>query len=1230
MTPPRPFWDRLVSTALELRVVGFMLVAMLIVAGAVVSPIDPDVPGLPRHPVPVDALPDVGENQQIVFTEWPGRSPQDVEDQLTYPLTTALLGVPGVRTVRSRSALGFSTISVVFEDDVEFYWSRSRVLEKLAALPQDTLPDGVSPTLGPDATALGQVFWYTLEGHAPDGTVVGGWDPDELRTLQDWTVRYALASVDGVAEVSSVGGFVREYQVDADPDAMQAHGVSILQVADAMRKANLDVGARTMEINGVEYLVRGVGFIDSLSDIEDAVVVARDDTPVRIMDVAHVSLGPALRRGALDDAGAPAVGGIVVARYLENPRAVVDRIEARIEQLQPGLPRRTLDDGTVSQVTIVPCYNRATLIDETLGTLSTALLQQVLVTLLVVLVVLRDLRAAAVVSLLLPVGVLGTFVVMKATGVDANIMALGGIAIAIGTMVDIGIVFTESVVQHTRAGLPDQSRQDAVRKAISEVAPAVFTSVATTVVGFLPVFGLTPTELRLFAPLAATKTAAMAVAFIVTVVVLPGAAWLLFRPEATNTSDPGWRRLFQPGHVRDWLLLLLGVMVGWWVPVAGVVVAVLSLWRLVRPVVAPKLAARIDRLERGATIALVAWLLVRSWMPLGHRAGLVVNLLFAGVLIAAVLGVFRLFERVYPRLLAAALAHRARFALLPGAIVAFGVLAWVGVPRLVSALPVSVQASSPVSALSEAIPGLGREYMPPFDEGAFLYMPSTMPHASIGEALAMMSTLDAALAQVPEVDRVVGKLGRADSALDPAPVSMIETLVTLHPEHRTLPDGTTERVWRDHIRSTEDIWRELTQAAQVPGLTGAPVLMPIAARIVMLESGLRGPMGVKIQGPDQDTIEQFALQVEAELRTVPEVRAEAVFADRITGKPYLEIDLDRQAIGRVGLTVVDVQRVLQVALGGETLTRTVEGRERYPVRVRATREDRDSPEALARLLIPTPSGAPLPLSQLADIRFVRGPQVIQSEDTFLTTAVLFDRAPGVAEVDAVEAAQAHLDAAVASGRLPVPEGVSLSFAGTYQNQVRSAERLRVLVPVALALIFILLYLQFRRSSTVLIVGSGVLVAISGAFALMWLYGVPGLLDVSVAGTSLAQRFHVGPVHLSVAVWVGIIALAGIATDDGVVMATYLRQATDRDPPHTKAELRARTLEAGTRRLRPCLMTTATTLLALLPVVTSQGRGADVMVPIALPIVGGMGVALVTLFVVPVAWSAVEERRLASD
>lgn len=1231
--PARGFWEFVIGWFLHYRLIALVLVGVLLGAGVYVAPFDWDVPGVERRPIPVDAIPDIGENQQIVFTEWPGRSPRDVEDQVTYPLTTALLGISGVRTVRSSSSFGFSMIFVIFEDDVEFYWSRSRVLEKLTSLPPGTVPEGVTPTLGPDATGLGQIFWYTLEGRDADGNVVGGWDQDELRSVQDWTVRYALQSAEGVAEVASIGGHVREYQVDVDAEAMRAHGVTLDEIAAAVRESNLDVGARTLEINGVEYVIRSRGLVGSVEDLEAAVVALRDGTPIRVRDVAHVTQGPALRRGALDDAGAPAVGGVVVARYGENPLAAIRAVKERIDRIQPGLPKRTLDDGTVSQVTIVPFYDRTELILETLDTLSTALYQQILITLVVVLVMLRNIRSSLVIVSILPLGVLAAFLSMKVTGVDANVMALGGIAIAIGTMVDIAIVFVENMSQHLDRAPPGADRAAAIRRATAEVAPAVLTSVLTTTVSFLPVVGLSATELKLFAPLAFTKTFAMLGAFLLGVLILPGFALFVLRrrPEALRTEATGWRRVARSvlrwEHTRDWLLVVLGGLVSTLSPLAGLAVLALGLFRLARPLLAPATVTRLTLLENVLAVLVVALALTMDWLPLGPGQGLVLNAVFVGLLLALVLGSFRVFEAAYPRLLRSFLRRKMAFLVAPALIVLFGVTSWLGFDRLFGWLPQVVRTSAPVAALAHAFPGFGREFMPPFDEGAFLYMPTTMPHASIGEVQEMLADLDARIAAIPEVDRVVGKLGRAESALDPAPTTMLETVITYKPEYRALEDGTLERQWRDHIRGPRDIWTEIERAASQPGLTGAPLLMPINARIVMLQSGMRAPMGVKVFGPDLESIERFGVALEEVLARVPGVRAEAVFAERVVGKPYLEIDLDREAIARYGLSIARVQEALNVGVGGVQLTRTVEGRERYPVRVRYAREQRDDVEALKGVSLPTPAGEHVPLGQVATIRFVHGPEMIRAEDTFLTGYVLFDREPDVAEVTVVERAQAAIQEHLAAGALELPDGVSYAFAGSYESQLRSEQRLTLLIPLALALVFVLIYLQFRRVMTTVIIYSGVAVAVSGGFVMLWLYGQPWFMDFALFGVSMRDLFQIGTVNLSVAVWVGIIALIGIATDDGVVLSTYLEQRCDAEPPRSPEEVRERTIEAGVRRVRPCLMTTATTILALLPVITSRGRGSDIMMPLALPAVGGMTIELVTLFVVPVLFSALREFEL---
>lgn len=1137
-------WRRVVGFVVDNVLVVFLALVVIVGAGVYVSPFDWDL-GVSRSPVPVDAIPDIGENQQIVFTKWQGRSPKDIESQVTYPLTAALLGIPGVRTARSSSMFGFSSIYLIFEDGVDFYWARSRVLEKLASLSPGMLPEDAVPQLGPDATALGQVFWYTLEGRAADGRVVGGWDLHELRSLQDWTVRYALQSVPGVSEVASVGGYVQEYQVNVDPQAMQVHGVSLQQVTDAVRASNLDVGARTMEINRVEYLIRGLGFIKRIEDLEETVVRVRDHTPVRVRDIAHVSLGPAERRGVLDDGGAEAVGGVVVARYGANPAEVIEGVKAKIAELERGLPRRTLEDGTESRVRIVPFYDRALLIQETLGTLSGALYQQILITILVVLLLFHGLRSSTAIVAGLPLVVLMTFVAMKAFGVEANIMALAGIAIAIGTAVDLGIVVVENAVARLDAADASGSRTERIISSVVEVAPAITTSVLTTVVSFLPVFALDGAEGKLFTPLAYTKTFAMVAAMMVAILILPAALRVLYPrkgvPQGAATRS---------ARLGGWLI-------------AG-----------------------------GALV-----LLAEDWQPLGGHRWWVWNFVAVTLVILVAVGLFGLLRRVYRAALSWSLQHRASTLLFAAAVVAGG----------------AVSASR-----------LERAFMPPFDEGAYLYMPTTMAHASLGQSKEMLSRLDAAIAAIPEVERAVGKLGRVDSALDPAPVSMFEVVVNYRSEFGRNESGERVRQWRSHIRGPDDIWAEIVEAARMPGLTSAPPLMPINTRIVMLQSGMRSPMGIKVQGTDLDTIARFGLALEEILKEVPEVRAETVLADRVVGKPYIEIDIDRPSIGRYGLTIGQVQSSIEVALGGRSVTRTVEGRERYAVRVRYMREERGSLEALARVLISTPEGEQIPLQQVASVRYVKGPQVIKSEDTFLTSYVLFDRVEEHSEMAVVRAAESAIQRAVSNGRLKVPAGVRYRFAGTYENQLRSEARLRLLVPLAVVLVFLLLYLQFRRVGTTLIIFSGAAVALAGGFLLLGVCGSLSSLDGSGVMAVFGELLNIRGVELSVAVWVGFIALLGIATDAGVVMATYLAQRFAAEPPSTVEEVRARALEGGLRRVRPCLMTTATTALAMLPIVLSQGRGADVMAPMALPVLGGMMTLLLTLFTVPVLYAWREE------
>ena len=1226
--------DRLIRFFLENKLVVYLLVLFFIGWGVLVAPFDWHIPFLPRNPVPVDAIPDIGENQQIVFTDWMGRSPQDVEDQITYPLTTALLGVPGVKSVRSYSMFGFSTIYIIFNENIEFYWSRSRVLEKLSSLPPTLLPDGVQPMLGPDATPLGQVFWYTLEGRDPDGNPTGGWDLDELRSIQDWHVRFALQSAEGVSEVASVGGFVREYQVDVDPDAMRAHNVMIEEVADAVRRSNLDIGAGVLELNRVEYALRSVGFVKSIADIEESVVKVNDHAPIRVRDIARVSFGPQLRRGALDKEGAEVVGGVVVVRHGENPLAVIRNVKEKIAALADSLPAKTLPDGTVSRVAIVPFYDRTELIHETLGTLNTAIYLQVLITTIVVLLMVRHFASSLLISGVMPLAVLCSFIAMRIADVDANIVSLSGIAIAIGTVVDMGIILCENILKHLDEARETSSVQQVVFNATREVSGAVLTAIATTVVGFLPVFAMEGAEGKLFKPLAFTKTFALIASVIIALAVIPTFAQLLFR-----------KRVRKSRNVSSWVVALLVLII-----------------------------------------------LAAYWSPLGPDRGLPRNFLLIGGMIGALMLIFALFMKYYERLLAWCLDHKAAFLALPAFLLLFGGITWLGFDRLFGWLPLSVKTFAPVSYIAHRFPGLGREFMPPLDEGSYLYMPTAMPHASIGEVRDILRKQDMAFEAIPEVQTAVGKLGRAESPLDPAPVPMIETVITYHPQYLAdesgrrptfrfnpgtndyvrdpernrlaAPDGDPYLVrgrferdekgllipdrhgkpfplWRPAldpelnpgreawvgIRKPDDIWDRIVAAGKIPGTTSAPRLQPIAARIVMLQSGMRAPMGIKVSGPTLEAIESGGLELERFLKDVPMVDPATVIADRVIGRPYLEIVPDRTALARYGVKMQEFQDVVEMAVGGQTLTFTVEGRERYPVRIRYMRELRDSIEGIERILVPTMGGAQIPLAQVAEIRYARGPEMIKGEDTALVAYVLFDKRLDYAEVDVVEQARDYLEAKRASGELRLPSGVTYTFAGSYENQIRAQKKLTVVVPLALFIIFLILYFQFRDYTVSFFVFSGILVAWAGGFTLIWFYAQPWFLDFSVFGMNLRELFQVVPVNLSVAVWVGFLALFGIASDDGVVICTYLNQRFEGAQFKDVKELRRAVIEAGLRRVRPCLMTTATTILALLPVLTSTGRGSDVMVPMAIPSFGGMLIEILTMLIAPVLYSAYKERRL---
>lgn len=1247
---------------IENKLIAVLMLLLFVGWGIVNAPFNWNIGILPTAPVAVDAIPDIGENQQIVFTKWEGRSPQDIEDQITYPLTSSLLGIPGVRTIRSSSMFGFSSIYIIFEEDVEFYWSRSRILEKLNSLPNGLLPDGVTPSLGPDATGLGQIFWYTLEGRDKEGDVTGGWDLQELRSIQDYYVKYGLSAAGGVSEVASIGGYVQEYQVDVDPELMRQYGIALTDVVKAVKQSNQDLGAQTLEMNQAEYLIRGLGYIKSLDDIENAVVSSKDFTSLRIKDIAQVHLGPASRRGILDKEGAEVVGGVVVARYGANPLEVITNVKDKIKELSGGLPAKVLADGRTSQLTIVPFYDRTELIQETLGTLNEALTLEVLITILVIIVMVFNLRASLLISALLPVAILMVFITMKLFHVDANIVALSGIAIAIGTMVDVGVILAENMIRHLedeklsiRKDGSHLTTNEIVYNATSEVSGAILTAVLTTIISFIPVFTMIGAEGKLFRPLAFTKTMALSASLIIALFLIPPfAAFLLKKSKRQLPFRKVW----------DYVLIVLGLLAivfGFWLGLALVAFGSLGLWFGFKAIenfkfsingyqvsVSKKLA------NIGISVLVIVILLAEYWRPLGFDRGLVINFIFVTIICFGLLGIFSLFKTYYSKILKWALGNKGLFILIPSTVLVLGI--WI-------------------------MKNTGEEFMPSLNEGTFLLMPTSLPHAGVAENKRVLQQLDMAVANIPEVETVVGKSGRTESALDPAPLSMYENIIQYKSEFMRNTEGKRQRYkvnedglfvlkngklhinpnnpldgngkydatqlvktiskedliqdetgdyfrnWRPEINTPDDIWNAIVSATRLPGVTSAPKLQPIETRLVMLQTGMRAPMGIKVKGQDLQQIESFGLQLEELLKEAEGVKEQAVFADRIIGKPYLLIDIKREQLARYGISIMDVQNILEVAIGGMPLTQTVEGRERYAVRVRYPRELRDNPADLKRIYVPVENGSPVPLGELVDIRYEKGPQVIKSEDTFLVGYVLFDKLDGFAEVDVVENAQALIQEKINKGELMVPSGISYRFTGTYENQLRAEKTLSFVVPLALLVIFLILYFQFRSVSTSLMVYTGIAVAFAGGFIMIWLYGQDWFLNFSLFGENLRDLFNMKTINLSVAVWVGFIALFGIATDDGVVMATYLTQTFDRENPSNVKEIRSAALEAANKRIRPCLMTTVTTILALLPVMTSTGKGSDIMIPMAIPIFGGMVIDITSYFLVPVLYSWQKEYRL---
>ena len=1000
---------------------------------------------------PLDALPDLSDVQVIVFTDVPGQAPQVVEDQVTYPITTQLLAVPSATVVRGYSFFGFSFVYVIFEDGTDLYWARSRVLEYLNYV-SGRLPEGVAPTLGPDASGVGWAYMYALRSEERDLA--------ELRSLQDWFLKYELTAVPGVAEVASVGGFVRQYQITVDPNRLRAYHIPLSRIRDAVRRSNSDVGGRVFETTETEFMVRGEGAIQGLDDVRRiALGVDASGTPITVEDVATVQFGPEIRRGLAELNGeGEVVGGIVVVRSGENVHEVVTRVKARLEELRPGLP---------AGVEVVPVYDRTVLIENSVATLRQKLLEEMAIVALVCAVFLLHLRSALVAVITLPLAVLVAFLVMYVQGVGANIMSLGGIAIAIGAMVDAAIVIVENTHRHLEKDRGRLPHWRIIARASTEVGPTLFFALLVITISFAPIFALEAQEGRLFRPLAFTKTYAMAAAALLSVTLVP-------------------------------------VLAGFWIR------------GRVRPARSNPITRALMALYRPVLRLVLRW----RW------AVLALTLAAAG---ATVVPVTR----------------------------------------------------------------LGSEFMPPLWEGDLLYMPTTLPGVSITKAREVLQQTDRILRDFPEVDQVFGKVGRADTATDPAPLSMIETTILLKPEDEWRPGMTPDR-----------LIAEMDDAIRFPGLTNAWT-MPIKTRIDMLSTGIKTPVGIKLAGPDLAVLEELGSSVEAVVRDVPGTRS--AYSERTMGGNYLNFTIRRDAIARYGLTVGDVQEVIQSAIGGMNVTTTVEGLERYPVNLRYSRDLRDSPSEFGDILVQTPTRQQIPLAFLADMSFVKGPPVIKSEQSRPNAWIYVD----IEDVD-VGSYVENARAAVAE-EVEVPTGYSLGWSGQYEFMLRARERMEIMIPLTLLLILLTIQISTRSLSRTLIVVTAVPLSLIGTFWLLY------ALDY----------------NLSIAVGVGIIALAGLSAETGVVMLLYLdrscEEAKSAGRLTTRGELGEAIFDGALRRVRPVAMLTATTALGLLPIMWSTGAGSDVMKRIAAPMVGGVvTAALVVLLVFPAIYFVWRAWRLSDE